>query len=112
LASTEETDTRTEREAGAPATEQAEKLSPTGQNSGRKFRVEGLTAHAWQGISFLCLMVAALSLWRGHTDAAFVTATLGVVAWFLDLRNRLRRTSIEADDSSHESEIDEEPDEH
>ena len=112
MASTEETGTKTERKTGAPVPEQAENLSPEGQNSGRKLRAERLTARAWQGISFLCLSVAALSLWRGYTDAAFVTATLGIVAWFLDLRNRLRRTSIEADNSSHENEIDQEPDEH
>jgi hypothetical protein len=31
-------------------------------------------------------------------DAAFVVATLGVVAWFWNERNRLRPQGIEADD--------------
>jgi hypothetical protein len=35
-------------------------------------------------------------LWFGLTESAFVVAVLGVVAWFLGLRNRLRRAGIEA----------------
>lgn len=48
------------------------------------FRVAGL----------LCALLAAALLWRRQTESAFVVAVLGVVAWFLGLRNRLRRAGI------------------
>lgn len=51
----------------------------------------------WLIIATLCLITAALFLWRAqanedYMNAAFVAATLGVVAWFLRLRTQLRRT--------------------
>jgi hypothetical protein len=51
----------------------------------------------WRIAAVLCLVAAAVLDWRGHLDATFVAATLGVVAWFLDQRNLLRARSIEAD---------------
>ena len=54
---------------------------------------------AWKLLPGLCLVVAAGSWLVGHADAAFVIATLGLVAWFIDLRNRLRGTDIEPDDA-------------
>ena len=59
---------------------------------------------AWIIISGLCLVAAALFAWRSNLDAAFVTATLGCVAWFLSLRQRLRRTIIAAEESAMEEE--------
>lgn len=53
---------------------------------------------AWIIVSGLCLIVAAVLLWRANVDWAFVVATLGVVAWFLNLRDRLRKTIITAGD--------------
>jgi hypothetical protein len=52
---------------------------------------------AWLIVATLCLMVAALLLWRAQVDeaygrAAFVAAALGVCAWFLRLRTQLRKT--------------------
>jgi hypothetical protein len=42
------------------------------------------------------LLVAALLLWRNNLTGAFVTATLGVVAWFLSYRSQMRaKVSIE-----------------
>ncbi len=59
----------------------------------------------WAAISILCLMAAAsFWLWRGDFDWTFVAATLGVVAWFLSLRNRLRSSNIERDDAEFASE--------
>ncbi|MGB7925780.1 MAG: hypothetical protein WCF57_21255 [Pyrinomonadaceae bacterium] len=52
----------------------------------------------WVVASGLCLVAAAVFLWRAQMDAAFVAATLGVVAWFLGLRDRLRKTVITAGD--------------
>ena len=40
-------------------------------------------------VAGLCLVIASIFWWGGHMDAAFVAATLGVVAWFVDLRDRL-----------------------
>lgn len=43
----------------------------------------------WGVISGLSLVVAAIFLWRNNLSAAFVTATLGVVAWFLSYRAQI-----------------------
>jgi hypothetical protein len=48
----------------------------------------------------LMVGVAAICLWRDMTSAAFVTATLGVVAWFLGYRFRLRANLHLTDDVS------------
>lgn len=54
-------------------------------------------------VSGLLLLVALVFLWRNNLSAAFVTATLGVVSWFLSYRAQLRariaaaETSIEKD---------------
>jgi len=37
-------------------------------------------------VSILCALVALFFLWRGNLEVTFVVATLGVVAWFLNLR--------------------------
>lgn len=52
----------------------------------------------WSIVAGACLSVAAALLLLRRMDAAFVVATLGVVAWFWNERNRLRPASIEADD--------------
>jgi hypothetical protein len=56
-----------------------------------------LARRRWSFVAGACLL-AAIALWfvRG-ADAAFVAATLGVVAWFWDQRNRLRPLVIEAE---------------
>ncbi len=60
---------------------------------------------AWIGISILCLS-AAVFFWlsRGNLDATFVAAALGVIAWFLSLRKRLRSSNIEHEDTNFEDE--------
>ncbi len=47
----------------------------------------------WSIVAALCLAGAGLFGWRGHLDATFITATLGVVAWFIDQRNLIRARS-------------------
>jgi hypothetical protein len=59
---------------------------------------------AWIIISGLCLIVAAFFVWRSNLDGAFVAATLGVVAWFLNLRQRLRKTIIEPEEHAIDEE--------
>lgn len=68
----------------------------------------------WTMAALLLLLVAALCLVVfAQVEAAFVAATLGVVAWFFGLRNRLAGASIEAGDdpSQIESETKKQADE-
>ena len=58
----------------------------------------------WIIVSVLCLIVAAAFLWRANIDVAFVAATLGVVAWFLCIRDRLRKTVVAAGDHAPDAE--------
>ena len=41
-------------------------------------------------LSGLFLLSAAVLVWWNNLTAAFVTATLGIVAWFISLRARAR----------------------
>ena len=63
---------------------------------------------AWSILAVLCLIAAALLLWRAHTDAAFVVAALGVVAWFLGYRDRLRKTIVQPDEATESASSDSE----
>jgi hypothetical protein len=61
----------------------------------------------WIIAAGLFLVVAAVFLWRNNLSAAFVTATLGAVAWFLSYRSQLRanmatETERHADEESDE----------
>jgi len=58
-------------------------------------------------LSGVLLLVAFFLLWRNNLSAAFVIATLGVVAWFLSYRMQLRAkipvdVPIQPDDESDE----------
>ncbi|MBA3323581.1 MAG: hypothetical protein H0T45_19340 [Pyrinomonadaceae bacterium] len=71
----------------------------------------------WSVVAALCLLLAAIMLWRRQLDATFVIATLGALAWFLDIRNRLRLPHIEpaagrheTDDGTHDKNIDDRED--
>lgn len=46
---------------------------------------------AWVVAACLLLFAAATLLYLGRAEAAFVTAALGVSAWFLDIRKRIIR---------------------
>ena len=63
----------------------------------------------WIIAAGILLVTAAFLLWRNNLSAAFVTATLGVVAWFLSYRFHLR-TSFPVTDDESES-IDDDDDE-
>jgi len=49
-----------------------------------------MIARIWIIVAGLLVIVAAVFLWRNNISAAFVTATLGAVAWFLNYRSQLR----------------------
>jgi len=75
---------------------------PIAQHTDESGRAESLSARLsrqrWSIVAGVCLFVAALVLLLGCMEAAFVVATLGVVAWFWNERNRLRPHGIEGDE--------------
>ena len=70
-----------------------------------------MTERIWIILSALLVIVAAAFLWRNNMSGAFVTATLGAVAWFLSYRAQLRAKIVAAERESNEQEIYEESDE-
>ena len=71
----------------------------------------------WLIAATLCLIAAAFFIWRAFIDeayvnAAFVAASLGIVAWFLRLRIQIKRTipptaELLADDEEDVEKLDE-----
>ena len=59
-------------------------------------------------LSGTCILVAAFFLWRRDLDAAFVTAALGLVAWFLNYRAQMKGIIAAADLQENSSEDEEE----
>ena len=55
------------------------------------------TPHVWNIVVVACLVAGAAFALMGQMDAAFVAATIGVVAWFIEMRDRLQRPYIEAE---------------
>ena len=51
--------------------------------------------HIWMAIVVMCLAGAAMALWRQQLSAAFVIATIGVMAWFLRYRSELKESLAE-----------------
>jgi hypothetical protein len=51
--------------------------------------------HFWMGVSITCVSGAAMAFWRHRLDAAFVIATIGALAWFLNYRARLKELIVE-----------------
>jgi hypothetical protein len=70
-----------------------------------------MTERIWIILSAALIIVAAAFLWRNNTSGAFVTATLGAVAWFLSYRVQLRTKIVAAERESNEQESYEESDE-
>lgn len=44
----------------------------------------------WLAISGICVIGAAVFIWRGDVVSAFVVAVVGVVAWFLNYRMQMK----------------------
>jgi hypothetical protein len=51
----------------------------------------GLFGRPWLLAALACAVASAACWWRGLGDAAFVTAALGVVCYFLNQRGKYRR---------------------
>jgi hypothetical protein len=63
------------------------------------------TERIWIMVAAVMLVAAGAFLWRNNMSAAFVTATLGAVAWFLSYRAQIRArlAATEADPEEAES---------
>lgn len=48
-------------------------------------------------MSGICIVAAAVFLLRGELNTAFVIATLGIVAWFLNYRIQMKAITTAAD---------------
>ena len=48
-------------------------------------------------VAGVCIIVAAFFLWRRDVNTAFLIATLGMVAWFLNYRAQLKEVIAAAD---------------
>ena len=62
-------------------------------------------------LAFLLLIVSAIALWRGKTDAAFVLGALGALAWFVGFRLQLSRRTADAEATETGAEDSEDSDE-
>ena len=51
----------------------------------------------WMILAGVAVVAAGVFLWRRNLDAAFVTAALGMVAWFLNYRAQLRHIAAAAE---------------
>jgi hypothetical protein len=65
----------------------------------------------WIILAAVLVIVAGAFLWRNNVSAAFVTATLGAVAWFLSYRAQIRARMAATEADSPETETNEDFDE-
>ena len=65
------------------------------------------TERIWIILAAVMVVVAAGFLWRNNMSAAFVTATLGAVAWFLSYRAQIRARLAATEADLEEAEISE-----
>ena len=70
-----------------------------------------MTERIWTIVAALFAVAAGVLLWWNNLPAAFVTATLGAVAWFLSHRAQMRAKIIAAEEISNDQESYEESDE-
>jgi hypothetical protein len=67
-----------------------------------------MTERVWMIVAGLLVVAAAVFLWRNNMPAAFVTASLGAVAWFLSYRTQMRAKIAAVEQESNEQDTDEE----
>ena len=70
-----------------------------------------MTERIWTIVAALFALAACVLLWRNNLSAAFVTATLGAVAWFLSYRAQLGAKLASVQEGPREQETDEQSDE-
>ena len=66
-----------------------------------------MTERIWIIVAAVMAIAAAASVWRNNMSAAFVTATLGAVAWFLSYRAQIRAKFATTEGDSEDPETDE-----
>ena len=70
-----------------------------------------MTERIWTIVAALFALAAGVLLWRNNMSAAFVTATLGAVAWFLSYRAQLSAKLASVEEGPREQETNEPSDE-
>ena len=70
-----------------------------------------MTERIWIILAAAMVIVAGAFLWRNNVSAAFVTATLGAVAWFLSYRVQMHAKLAAVEEDPREKEINEKSDE-
>lgn len=70
-----------------------------------------MSERIWIMLAAVLVIVAAALLWRNNVSAAFVTATLGAVAWFLSYRVQMRTKIAATESDPREQETNETSDE-
>jgi predicted membrane protein len=65
----------------------------------------------WIILAAVLVIIAAVFLWRNNMSAAFVTATLGAVAWFLSYRAQIRARLAATEADLEEAELSEDSNE-
>lgn len=66
-----------------------------------------MSERIWIMLAVVMVAVAGAFLWRNNVSAAFVTATLGAVAWFLSYRVQMHAKLGATEEDPGEQEIDE-----
>jgi hypothetical protein len=66
-----------------------------------------MTERVWIILAAAMVFVAGAFVWRNNMSGAFVTATLGAVAWFLSYRAQMRAKVAAAEEESNRSDTDE-----
>ena len=68
----------------------------------------------WMILAGVAIVVAGVFLWRRDFNAAFVSAALGMVAWFLNYRAQMKEivkaANVEEEKKAYEEEEDEDLD--
>lgn len=64
----------------------------------------------WLAIAGCCITIAAVLIFTGRWDGAFVVAVIGMIAWFFNYRSQVQQ-SLTADDATTEDEIETDKDE-
>lgn len=86
-------------------------LSPGDAQLDNFIDCEMTTERFWIIVAAVMVVVAAALLWRNNMSAAFVTATLGAVAWFLSYRAQIRAKLAATENELSEPETDEDSNE-
>ncbi len=60
----------------------------------------------WLILSGVCIVAAAVLLFLGQMDAAFVVAVLGMMAWFLNYRAQLKQIVVASEKQEQGNDLD------